>query len=388
MEISERDKTTAHAALLALTLAVILRTAWISDASINTLRSAVNFVHGAGPVVYVHDRIQSFTHPLWFLLIAAGTLITGNAFAATFILSIVLSTATVWILIGRVASSFWAGMLAGVVLLLSKAYIDYSSSGLETPLAHFLLIVGVLLGLESFDSDSEYIAGGSIVALAAIYLCRPSLLLAVLPFGLLVLWRSYRTPRQTAMTAALAIAPVLCWTIFSKLYYREAVPTQVFARLQGNLPLMEDIRQGLVYLLDSLSVDPLTLTIISFAILLSLQEPLELKALAAGSVLYLIYILSAGGDSMSGHLMTIPVLASAIIVSRSDLSIAGSAGIAVMVALLGAISAPTTIFAGPKYAANEVVHGIRDERGASFTHFGLANFTRATFNYPDDWKSH
>lgn len=128
MEISERDKTTAHVALLAITLAAILRTAWISDASINTLRSAVNFIHGAGPVVRVNDRIQSFTHPLWFLLIAAGTSITRNAFAATFILSIVLSLATVWILIGRVASSFWAGMLAGAALLLSKAYIDYSSA--------------------------------------------------------------------------------------------------------------------------------------------------------------------------------------------------------------------------------------------------------------------
>ncbi|HLI78556.1 MAG TPA: hypothetical protein VKV03_01165, partial [Candidatus Binataceae bacterium] len=242
MEISERDKTTAHVALLAITLAAILRTAWISDASLNTLRSAVNFLHGAGPVVHVDDRVQSFVHPLWFLLIAAGTLITGNAFAATFILSIALSLATIWILIGRVASSFWAGMLAGTILLLSKAYIDYSTSGLETPLAHFLLIVGVLLGLESLNSDSDYIAAGSIVALASIYLCRPSLLVAVLPFGLLVLWRSYRNPRQTAVIATIAIALPLCWTIFSKLYYREAIPVQVFARLQGNLPLIEDIR--------------------------------------------------------------------------------------------------------------------------------------------------
>jgi arabinofuranosyltransferase len=385
MEISERDKTTAHVALLAITLAAILRTAWISDASINTLRSAVNFVHGAGPVVHVNDRVQSFIHPLWFLLIAAGTLVTRNAFAATFILSIVLSFATVWILIGRVASSFWAGMLAGTILLLSKAYLDYSSSGLETPLAHFLLILGVMLGLESFDSDSDCIAPGSIIALASIYLCRPSLLLAVLPFGILVLWRSYKTPRQTAIVVALAIVPALCWTIFSRLYYREAIPAQVFAHLQGNPPRIEDVRQGIVYLLDSLSVDPLTLTIVSLAILLSLQRSVELKALAAGSILYLIYVVSVGGDSMSGHLMTIPLLASAVIVSRSDLSAVGNAGIAAMIAVLGAISAPTTIFAGPKYAAGEVVHGIRDERGASYVHQGLANSIRSTFMQPEEW---
>ena len=88
---------------------------------------------------------------------------------------------------------------------------------------------------------------------------------------------------------------------------------------------------------------------------------------------------------MSGHLMTIPVLASAVIVSRSDLSTVGNAGIAVMIAVLGAMSAPTTIFAGPKYVAGQVVHGIRDERGASFNHLGLANFTRASFKQPDDW---
>lgn len=243
----------------------------------------------------------------------------------------------------------------------------------------------MLLGLESFNSESDYIAAGSIVALASIYLCRPSLLLAVLPFGFLVLWRSNRNPRQIAITLTLAIAPALCWTIFSKLYYREVIPTQVFARLQANQPLVEDVRQGIVYLLDSLSVDPLTLTIVSFAILLSLQRSPELKALAAGSILYLLYVVGVGGDSMSGHLMTIPLLASAVIVSRSDLSAVGNAGIAVMIAVLGAISAPTTIFAGPKYAAGKVVHGIRDERAASYVHQGLANSIRSTFMQPEEW---
>jgi arabinofuranosyltransferase len=388
MQIYQRDKTTAHIALVSLTLATILRTAWISDDAVDTLRSAVNFVHGGGPVVHASERLRGFIHPLWFLAIAAGTLITGNAFAAALGLSVILSLVAMWLLIARVASDFWSGMLAGAGLVLSKAYVDYSSSGLETPLAHFLLISGVLLGFESFISDppETTLATGSLILLLSLYLCRPELLLAVIPFGLAVLWRSYRNLRRSAMMMLIAVTPVLCWALFSKIYYQPAIPVRTFAHLEGSLPLTEDVRQGIVYLLDSLSRDPLTLTIVTIGTLLSLQRSLELRALAAGAVLYLAYVVRVGGDSMSGHLLTVPLLASAVIVARSGLSSVGNGSIAMVIAILGAFSLPSTILARADYSDGRVpVHGIRDERGASSSHAGLANFSRGTFRQPDDW---
>ena len=118
------DKSAAHAALLALALAVLVRTAWISDDAEITFRCVMNFLHGYGATFNTDERVQPFTHPLWFMLIAAATPIFRNIFAATFTLSIVLSLATWWLLISRMATSFWSGMLAGAALVLSKAYVD------------------------------------------------------------------------------------------------------------------------------------------------------------------------------------------------------------------------------------------------------------------------
>ena len=390
MQVDHRDQPVAHAALLSVTLAVVIRTAWMSNDATNTLRSAVNFIHGYGPVVHLNERVQYFAHPLWFLLISAGTAIVGNAYAATFALSIILSLVTMWLLISRMASNFWAGILAGAGLLLSKAYVDFSASGLENPLAHFLLIAGVLAGLRSLrDAHRERFATLSLTLLISIYLCRPEMLLAIAPFCAVVLWRSHRTILETSKTIGIAIAPVVAWSIFSRVFYGAILPSLTTAKIAACFANTDNFRQGIVYLLDSFSVDPLTLTFVGIAVALSLSESIELKALAAGIVAYLAYVVVTGGDTMSGRLLTVPLLTSAIILSRATLSLRGDAAVAVVFAILGSISCSSTIFAGPTYSANDVaIHGIRDERGVIFPHQGLANAWRGTFRQPDEWTPH
>src|SRR5580700_1547962 len=129
-----RDKAAAHFALLALVLAVLVRTAWMSDDADITFRCVMNFIHGYGPTFNIDERVQAFTHPLWFILISVFTLLFGNVFAAAFALSIFFSLITWWLLTTRLATSFWPGMLAGTSLLLSKAFVDYSTSGLANSL--------------------------------------------------------------------------------------------------------------------------------------------------------------------------------------------------------------------------------------------------------------
>src|SRR5277367_925658 len=94
----------AHLALLSLFLAVIVRTGWMSDDAEITLRCVMNFIHGYGPTFNIDERVQAFTHPLWFLLISAATLSLGNVFAAAFGLSILLSLVTWWLLMTRLAT--------------------------------------------------------------------------------------------------------------------------------------------------------------------------------------------------------------------------------------------------------------------------------------------
>ncbi len=373
------DKSAAHVALLALVLAVLARTAWVSDDAELTLRCVMNFLHGYGPTFNADERVQAFTHPLWFLLIAAATLIFRNIFAATFALSIFLSVITWWLLISRMTTSFWSGMLAGAALLLSKAYVDYSTSGLENPLSHFLLVCGLLVGFKYLEVREKRLATISLTVLSSIYLCRPDLVLLIAPFCLLILVRSYQDLRTTARLALTAAMPALLWTIFSVFYYGAPFPNTAYAKIGTGIPAGESIQQGFVYLFDSLSRDPLTLTFTAIGVMLALRQGVEQKAIAAGIVLYLAYVISIGGDFMSGRFLTVPLLAAAVILARTELAGFAIAAIAVVVAVLGTVSLNSTILSGPTYSSNSIPqNGITDERGFMFPGRGLLTARRNT----------
>src|SRR5262245_6422538 len=75
------------AALLALMfLAVLVRTAWISDDAAITLRTVLNVTHGFGLTYNVAERVQTFTHPLWLGLLTAGYLVVRNVYVSAFVL--------------------------------------------------------------------------------------------------------------------------------------------------------------------------------------------------------------------------------------------------------------------------------------------------------------
>jgi arabinofuranosyltransferase len=377
----------AHLALLSLTFAVLIRTAWISDDAEITLRCVMNFIHGYGPTFNIDERVQAFTHPLWFLLISGVTLVTGNIFAATFIMSIALSLLAWWLLISRVATNAWTGMLAGTALLLSKAYVDYSTSGLENPLSHLLLVYGLFLGFKYLESDgSGYLLTASLTVLVMTYLSRPDLVLVVFPFCLLIIWVSYRDLRSTAEVVATAIAPVLLWVIFSVFYYGAPFPNTAHAKLGTGITLAESVRQGMVYLGDSFSRDPITLSFISIGIVLAIRGPVALKAIAVGIALYLAYVVSIGGDFMSGRFLTVPLLASAVILSRSEVSRVGLATIALAIAVFGATSLHATILSGAGYSDPSIpLTGITDERGIWYPGRGIITATPGVFAQPS-WE--
>ena len=53
-------------------LAILLRTAWLSDDARITLRTVLNVTHGYGLTFNVAERVQTYTHPLWMLMLTGG----------------------------------------------------------------------------------------------------------------------------------------------------------------------------------------------------------------------------------------------------------------------------------------------------------------------------
>jgi arabinofuranosyltransferase len=72
-------------------------------------------------------------------------------------------------------------------------------------------------------------------------------------------------------------------------------------------------RQGLLYLVDSLDRDPVTLTTIALAVAVGLAARGAARGLAAGILLYLVYLVSIGGDFMAGRFMAAPLFAAVLV---------------------------------------------------------------------------
>src|SRR5688572_19610463 len=120
-------------------LLLLLRTAWVDDDAYITFRTVDNFLNGYGLRWNVDNRVQAYTHPLWMFATTAVAAMTGEVYYASILLSIGVSVAAVAIVVSRIAVTLPAAAFTISALILSKAFIDYSTSGLENPLTHLLL---------------------------------------------------------------------------------------------------------------------------------------------------------------------------------------------------------------------------------------------------------
>ena len=61
------------------TLAFI-NTAWVAEDAFITFRSVDNMLAGYGPVWNIGERVQVYTHPLWYILLVIGNFIAHSPY--------------------------------------------------------------------------------------------------------------------------------------------------------------------------------------------------------------------------------------------------------------------------------------------------------------------
>lgn len=367
---------------------VLIRTAWISDDALITFRTVLNFTHGFGPTFNVTERVQAYTHPLWFLVVSLGYLVSGNIFYTAIVLSILFTLLAVWLLIFRLSHSQEWAILAGIALLFSKAFIDYATSGLENPLSYLLLILFVVTCITKPGGPGTG-PFAPVFLLSLIVLSRPDLTLMVLPMLFVVYYRARRI-RPMVTGTILGFLPLIAWLLFSTVYYGFPMPNTAYAKLGTGIPRKELLMQGLQYFLDSLDRDPLTLTVIAFVSIRSMIHDATLdRSLALGIVVYILYILAIGGDFMSGRLFSVPVFAAAIILSRSPaVSTRQFVLFGLTLIMIGMAASPVTLFSGSEYDNRSISSaGITDERGFYYQQWGLLSGNRNRFLEFPEWPS-
>ena len=321
-------------------LLLLLSTAWMSDDAYITLRTIDNFWHGYGLRWNVMERVQVYTHPLWLILVGALYGATREPFFTTLGVSMACAIATAAIGARLIARDAAGALIALVLLVNSKAFVDFSTSGLENPLTHLLLALFLWRYFKMSDeralsqrpshlSRLSWLAG--LAGLCAVN--RLDTVLLTGPLLLRVLWtaRSLRA----AGSVLIGCLPVVAWLVFALFYYGFAFPNTAYAKLSHGIARSELIWQGVYYLYDSLVADPITLAVITTAVVWSLRtRDRDLWVIASALLASLLYTINVGGDFMSGRFVSAPFVVAALTLCRLASSFASSFAAATMAAAI------------------------------------------------------
>jgi arabinofuranosyltransferase len=358
-------------------LAIVVRMAWLCDDAYITLRSVENLVAGHGPVWNVGERVQAFSHPAWFLLLALGRWLTGECCFTTLAIGGALAMFAAWRLLGVAGA---AAPALAVVLCCSRAFTDFATGGLENPLTSALLVALTLAAWRDGDPDRRCARAAWLAGLAT--LTRMDLVVLA---GPLLLAAAVGVPwRRLLRHAALGFAPFAAWTLFSAFYYGSPVPITAHAKLLAHgVPPFDVAVQGLHYFVACARHDLTTVLVIAAGIGLGFARPrLGAMPAAVGALLYCMYVVKVGGDFMTGRFLTPPFVVAAVIVARW-LATAGRGA-----AWTAALAAVGALFAGgtphwllhpdgePKPTTHH--HFVADERLAYAPMLGLWAKGRST----------
>ena len=299
--------------LFALFFIVLVKTAWLSDDSFITLRVIDNFVNGYGLRYNVVERVQAYTHPLWLFLLTLPYFVFKDPFYTPILISIALTLILLYLLIFKLSISRFNSIFIIILLIASKSFIDYSSSGLENPLSHLLIVIYIYFYLKEIEIQRKILILSFIISLS--YLNRIDSILIYIPSLFYLFYQNHS--KKNFLYAIYGFLPIILWTVFSIVYYGFPFPNTFYAKINTGIPKLEIFSQGVYYFINSLKFDTITLVIIFLVIGITFIKRIKIHYyIVFGILLYLIYIIYIGGDFMSGRFFSLPfITAIAILVS-------------------------------------------------------------------------
>lgn len=311
--VDQSFQTSPRMLLAARALAVILvsyfviQFAWISDDALITVRTALNASQGYGPVFNIDERVQAYTHPIWFLIIWFSGSLTNQWILMPMLLGVLFTAAAVIVIICKTSSLSRIALFA-TGLVLSNAFIEYATSGLENALSYFLLAL-YLVGIGGLLKNRNLVlalAFGVLVSL--ILLNRLDLALLVLPLLAYLYWQFRRDLKILAGLTCGIVIPLLAWFLFSYVYYGSLLPNTFLAKTNLDISKAELLLAGVRYLYVSAINDPVTMIILVAGSVFGLIFGTTKTRLAiAGVWVYLAYVVWVGGDFMAGRFLAVPV---------------------------------------------------------------------------------
>ncbi|MFT5199703.1 MAG: arabinofuranosyltransferase, partial [Planctomycetota bacterium] len=368
----------ARALCLVVFAVGLVRTAWVAEDAFITFRTVDNFFNGFGLRWNAAERVQTYSHPLWMILLSVGRFISGEYYFASLSLAVLFTAIALYWTGFRLSASVAGGVCALLILAFSKAFVEYSTSGLEAPLTHCLIVLFAGQLFLNGDAKSRLFRMACIASLAAVNRVDTLAL-----FGPALLWACYRVGfRQSVRTLIVGFLPLFAWVGFATLYYGTPIPVTGFAKAMTGLPQSALFAQGLLFFQDALVRDPITLPAMVLGLGLALRKGAAEIALALGALLYCVYLLKIGGGYMAGRFLTPPLLVATILIARSVVPATRFWKPAALIAtsvVLGFMCKTAPILSGSDFSArgNPVSDSvIVDERGQWYPRTGLLSESR------------
>ena len=352
---------------------LIVKFAWMSEDALITLRHVDNFLSGNGAVFNPGERVEGYTHTLWFWLVSLLRLIGFPPKGAMVLPGVIFSAVSLYLLffvLGRGADRKVAISFSGALLIGMSSFIDFGTSGLESSLSYLLLIIFAVFITRGWWENHPAILG---LVVTLMTFNRPDFgifLIFALIFYTFYYFRR-RIPLKTVLLYGLPPTILLgIYEIFRMGYYGSVFPNPFFAKSGSS----SYFSQGILYLGDLLKGSTfLIIIVLALLVLLLKRKEVDLPArgwIFGAGVFYGFFVIRGGGDFMHGRFLLPAVLLIAISSSGAfdnffDKNIVRrtSAVFLIIAALLISIS----VIPVQKRGGRIYNHGIADER---FTFYG------------------
>uniref|UniRef100_UPI0019189237 hypothetical protein n=1 Tax=Psychrobacter maritimus TaxID=256325 RepID=UPI0019189237 len=232
-------------------------------------------------------------------------------------------------------------LLYFLLLISSKAVLDFSSSGLENSLSYFL-IAAFFYAILKLKTHRYFYLTTSII-LSSMFLTRMDLIVIFLPLAVfLYFYQAHKDKalKKSLLQGFLGFLPVILWSLFAVYYYGSFFANSVIAKTNTGLPLTVLQSNGFNFLYANLLYEPFTLIFILciFSTFILSKNTLN-KILAIGIGLYLLYLINVGGDYMYGRFLTAPFVTGLFLLAKNTSQLNQ-----VMLKALFAIAIPLSLF--------------------------------------------
>ena len=314
--MNSRTLHTVALGALSLVLAyAFYTTAWVVDDAYITFRTVDNFVNGHGLTWNVSERVQAYSHPLWMFLMSLCFLFSSELFYTSLALSFALCAALIAVVwrhhngeAGR-----WKAPVFVVLLVASKSFMDYASSGLENPLSH-LLVALFYARLAAGDRPLSELPRRDVCWLfflaALAFVNRMDTVLFYAPA---VAWLGVVHVRRRGLRFAgallLSLSPAMIWLLFSTVYYGFPFPNTAYAKASHiGVSLGDRVARGWGYVTTGVAWDLASFVVVALAAGLAVWRRRGRALLAmAGVLLYLIYVVTtaASATHMAGRFFSV-----------------------------------------------------------------------------------